>query len=40
MTESDVTICPYCESRYNVKLPCCGYLCMTCGKTYELDDIK
>lgn len=40
MTGSDVTICPYCGSKSTVKFPCCGYLCMKCGKTYESEDVN
>jgi transposase-like protein len=32
--------CPWCDSKNAVKFPCCGYLCMTCGKSYEEEDIK
>ena len=31
--------CPYCSSASSVKFPCCGYLCMRCGKNYEEEDI-
>lgn len=30
--------CPYCGKNNCVKFPCCGYLCMVCGKTFEDED--
>ena len=32
--------CPYCDSNVTVKFPCCGYLCMRCGKSFEEEDVK
>jgi tRNA(Ile2) C34 agmatinyltransferase TiaS len=37
MQNSDKT-CPYCGKSNSVKFPCCGYLCMVCGKTFEEED--
>jgi DNA-directed RNA polymerase subunit RPC12/RpoP len=31
--------CPYCGSSISVRFPCCGYLCMRCGKNYEEEDV-
>ena len=30
--------CPWCGLYNSVKFPCCGFLCMCCGKTYEEED--
>ena len=30
--------CPYCDSNVTVKFPCCGYLCMRCGRTFTEED--
>jgi len=32
--------CPYCESNINVKFPCCGYLCIKCGRFFDEEDIE
>ena len=28
--------CPHCYSTKSIKFPCCGYLCLACGKTFEV----
>jgi DNA-directed RNA polymerase subunit RPC12/RpoP len=37
--EAKDTDCPYCGSTVHVKFPCCGHLCLRCGKTYDEQDI-
>ena len=32
--------CPWCKSVSCMKFPCCGYLCMKCGKSFEEEDMK
>jgi len=33
--------CPYCDNETNlVKFPCCGWVCMKCGKTFDEQDIE
>jgi DNA-directed RNA polymerase subunit RPC12/RpoP len=40
MIENKDIRCPYCGNGITVKFPCCGYLCMRCGKTFEEEDIR
>jgi hypothetical protein len=32
--------CPWCGLRNSVSFPCCGFLCMACGKVFEEEDIQ
>jgi hypothetical protein len=32
--------CPWCGGEKSIKMPCCGHLCMSCGKNYDEEDIK
>lgn len=32
--------CPWCGQRNSIKFPCCGYLCMHCGKTFDEEDLN
>jgi DNA-directed RNA polymerase subunit RPC12/RpoP len=38
--ENAAVRCIYCNSQATVKFPCCGYLCMKCGKSFDEIDIE
>jgi predicted CopG family antitoxin len=30
--------CSFCGATNSVKFPCCGFFCLNCGKTFEVED--